>query len=328
MHVHHRHQRDIPTVTLVGRDDATSAMPTLSATSYTYAIEVPTAEKSKDYGSNPYIFKPNMPQNLVFIIMGGIIGLLLICFVVYHIVSYLISNRKAKNEKEVYYNFSDSNSLFHDGASTYSGKGLPSSNSSLWEKSTILTGGVGNSSNASIYMMNKHNSMINFSQRSLFDSTTISGDSSHPGRSYRSAVNNLDSPATSDGSSPSLHKIGHRGSMFISPVLEIVNNGHHRKSFSNFDLPYDKRSNGSEASLGIPTTMPMLSAFDTDSSFNVNSVVGSGFDSPAVSTPISEFHAGPDFLMNDTKPEIKSRPPSQYLEDLINDQDYLAEYVI
>lgn len=322
MHSHHRHKRATTASVTLNVRDTTSAMPSLAATSYTYAIEVPTADKSNDYAQNPYIATTSLPQNLVFIIMGGIIGLLLICFALYHFITYMISNRKAKNEKEVYYNFSDSNSLFHDNASGYGD--LKSSNSSLWEKSTVVTGGVGNGSNASIYMMSKHNSLINFSQRSLLDTTTISGDSSQPGKSYRNAVNNIESFTDSPIISGTLNKVGHRGSMFISPVLEIVNNGH-RKSFAP---PFEKRFNGSELSyLGsIPTSTPMMSSFDTD--FNEHSLVGSGFDSPMVSTPISDFHPSTDHLLeeatNSKKSETPTRPPSQYLEDLINDiQDYV-----
>lgn len=99
------------------------SLPTLdlSELSYTYEIEV-----NSNSENNPYIHESNLPQNLVFIIVGGILLLMFLAFVSYWIVSYSMSYFTAKNHSEKYYY----NTPFTFGESSSS-----SSSSSLDRKS-------------------------------------------------------------------------------------------------------------------------------------------------------------------------------------------------
>lgn len=259
-----------PSITMMRRDSMPSisntAMPSLSSDamptsseSYSYSIAIPNGNPGST--ANPYITYSNLPTNLVFIIVGAIIGAILLGFAMYRIVSFITGRRLAKSDKEVYY--SNPSSLYQFGGSS-------SSNSSFFEKSSLA-------STASINQLSKHGSVVWLAYRDLDSS---SNDSSTPGRLYRQAIT---------GNEP----IPRRNSMFVSPVLEVMN-----KRNSQLDLPlFNNRNSQYE--------LPLF--HDSSSGLNSSFVKGSDVD-------VSDAVSRNDVTVE--RPRMK-RPPSQYLDDLI-----------
>jgi hypothetical protein len=112
------------------------------------------------------------------------------------------------------------------------------------------------------------------------DLDSSSNDSSTPGRLYRQAIT---------GNEPNPR----RNSMFVSPVLEVMN-----KRNSQLDLPlFNNRNSQYE--------LPLF--HDSSSGLNSSFVKGSDVD-------VSDAVSRNDVTVE--RPRMK-RPPSQYLDDLI-----------
>lgn len=267
MQQHHHHRRaaqvasDLAQVpTLSARDLPqlpTPAMPTLAQTPEPSAIAL-AIPNSGDALKNPLIHNSSLPTDLVFIVFGAVLGLIFVGFVGYRTVMAIISNVRAKRDREVYLS-TPGLALF--GTGTYTSPS--SSNSSFWEKNSGSTA--------------SSNSLYPLSQSAKDGS--ITGDSSAPGRAYRNAH---------QGDS------GRRNSMFVSPVLDIMNN---RKSQSNLELPLFHRNDAASLYSGM------------------NSSLGSLFLS---GSPNADFPEG--FGERQYSKARGSRPPSQLLDDLINEK--------
>ncbi|KAI5962998.1 uncharacterized protein KGF55_002790 [Candida pseudojiufengensis] len=103
-HLHHHHH-DIATPTTIiasftKRDDASSDMPSLPKLSSAPSLSITAIPKNQ---FNPYTNVPNLPSNLVFIIVGCILASILIGVVLYRIITHYIYSSKAQYEKEIYY---------------------------------------------------------------------------------------------------------------------------------------------------------------------------------------------------------------------------------
>lgn len=287
VHAHHMHRAShtpdgatqvtkgpqTTSVTVVKRAD----MPSLSESetkSYSYSLAIPNAIKTSSSRKDPYIYRSNLPENLVFIVVGAIIGFILLSFLGYRITAYILSNQRAKTDREVYTNFG------HNSGSGFA-FGSESSNSSMLEKSSL--GSV-----SSLHMLSRHNSLLQLQHDT--DTSTLSN--SQQGRSYRNAI--------SDNKS-------NRGSMFISPVLELMNT----KSNSQLELPL----------------------YHKNASQTFNSSLASLIQNPVMmDSPINDFQptrdhtngSSPDMLLVQTQlhpqqPQSKlKRPPSMVLDNLIN----------
>lgn len=285
VHVHHMHRAsvtrsspihttDSPQTTTMAaiesdniakRDD----MPTISeSTSYSYSLAIPNADKTSEARKDPYIYSSSLPENLVFVVVGAIIGFILLCLVVYRIAAYILSNRRAKADREVYFNSS------YNSGSTF---GSESSNSSMLEKSSL--GSV-----SSLHLLSRHNSLLQLQHET--DNNTMSA--SQQGRTYRNAV--------SDNKT-------NRGSMFISPVLELMNN----KSGSQLELPlYHKNASEvfNHSLMSIARSLIML-----------DSPVYENFPSNMTNNSSTDQLLSQSQL--DPQPKLK-RPPSMVLDNLIN----------
>ncbi|PVH18261.1 uncharacterized protein CXQ87_001180 [Candidozyma duobushaemuli] len=190
-------------------DSSTSEMPSdsvlpsmsstsSSSTSYSYSITVPPSTQTGSYDENPYVYRSTKPANLVFIIVGAILGLILLSLIAIYLAFWLISRSRAKKEREVYFgmqmpglNSSQSSFFNSDG------------NSSIAEKSSTGWG-----SNSSVLMLHRQSSALHLDRASVLPSQ---------GRSYRESQG-------LEGT--------RRGSMYISPVLEMM----HGRSRSQVDL--------------------------------------------------------------------------------------------
>ncbi|KAK6458293.1 uncharacterized protein RJT20DRAFT_133729 [Scheffersomyces xylosifermentans] len=309
------------TTILEKRANNMPALPTLTThtTSYSYQIDIPIGDKnsSPNYKTNPYIYSSKLPEGLVFIVVGSIIAFMLLSFISYRIISSVLSNRRAKTDKEVYYhNFNGGFGLF-GGTSSTSSYGLTNtSSSSIHEKASIH-------SNSSMYMLSKHNSII----QSQFDDISNSS-SSQPGRSYRDTV-----MGNNNSSKTNLNY--NRGSMFISPVLEVMNG---YKNTSQLELPMYHKSlllpnNGSALSLLDPST-PTNDSVTNNDSVTYDPIEGGEKFNLLQSFANSDIESNIDSVNNkypqhlpqqrQHKP-LLSRPPSQYLEDILNGDSYLSE---
>mmetsp|Transcript_3085 Transcript_3085/g.3451 ORF Transcript_3085/g.3451 Transcript_3085/m.3451 type:complete len:325 (-) Transcript_3085:119-1093(-) len=286
IHAHHMH-RASPTsgggATRVTKDPQTTSiiaekrddMPTISESesqSYSYSLAIPNASNS-NARKDPYIYRSSLPENLVFIVVGAIILFILLCFIGYRITAYILSNKRAKSDREVYYNFG-----YNAGNGTF---GSESSNSSMLEKSSL--GSV-----SSLHMLSRHNSLLQLQHEA--ENSTLSN--SQQGRSYRNAV--------SDNKS-------NRGSMFISPVLELMNT----KSNSQLELPLYHRNASQTFNNSLASLIQNLAMMDS---------------------PMNDFHPNMnhsnaslnDLLLVQTQLQTKQpqsklkRPPSMVLDNLIN----------
>lgn len=270
----------------------------LTEASATYSLAVPAGyEAERGSPGNPYIYMLSLPSGLMFIIIGSILAALFAGFVLFNIVTRVISHRRAKHEKEMYYpNF---NHTFGGGNS-----------------STMST--------SSIYL-----SKYGTDTSTLVDTTT-------QGKSYQSSI---------------MGDKSKRGSMFISPVLELMN------SKTDLSLPmYQKPYDMSTISLSAPSP-------DIDRSFDGNVTATANTNANVINDIVQqmpephqardmafgELTNSPSFniakmpevdsldLNNSSIREVEdkevkntprkkdSRPPSQYLDDLLKGipTDYL-----
>lgn len=103
---------------VVPRDLPTLSLPNIEAT-YTYNIEV------NDDSKNPYVYKTELPENLVFIILGGVLLLIFLTVASVMMITWLISLYKAKTQSEKYY---------YNQPLVYEHQSSSSSNSSIFER--------------------------------------------------------------------------------------------------------------------------------------------------------------------------------------------------
>ncbi|KAK6464566.1 hypothetical protein DFJ63DRAFT_81923 [Scheffersomyces coipomensis] len=321
-HLHHKHHieptgviQEQPYITeMAKRDDETdlptvSAMPTLTTTTqYNAVVEVPTVK-------NPYITSSNLPDGIVFIIVGGIIGLIFISFISYRIIAWIISNRKAKHEKEHYYhNFNNSNSIFGSNGSN----GLSSSsNSSMFEKNSSFV------SNSSFYQLSRTNSLAQLDE--------MITTSSNPGRAYRDTVSGS---IYNNGSGLNLSNsklANNRGSMFISPILETISG---RRSLSQLELPLYNQQQPSQEQLDQMHALTVGGA-GSDNNSNILSPYTIKPVESSDSIPLNDFDylEAERLLMNNNNSDIESqdqqpspqanhpyRSESHYYAQLLNNQ--------
>jgi hypothetical protein len=274
-HNHHRHRRP---ETLMKRD--TTKLPSLptmtqamahTSSSASISIGIPAGDvATNNYVKNPYISVPDLPSGLVFIITGSIIGCILMGSILYRMITYFIHNIKAKQEKEVYYHNFNNHLLWSDSSTV----DFTSTSSINLEKT--------HSSNSSLFKLSN-----NFYDVSTLIDTT-------PGRSYRDTV-------VGKGESKS-----NRGSMFISPVLDVMA----MKNTSELTLPLYHKPMLTSSSCSLLTLQNDLQTeeYDTHKDNPCENSSGDIKKSPQLNN------------LSDMKNSSISRPPSQYLEDLLNDE--------
>lgn len=199
-------ETQMPSVSSLQSDSSTSTL-------YSYDITVPPSTETGSYGNNPYVYRSLKPANLVFIIVGGILGLGLLLLIVIYLAFWLISRSRAKKEKEVYMGMGlRMNGLNLSQLSFFNSDG----NSSIAEKSSTGWG-----SNSSVLMLHRQSLALHLDRHSVLPSQ---------GRSYREMLG---------------MEHTRRGSMYISPVLEMMH-GRSRlqvdlvrpDSILGLDLPY------------------------------------------------------------------------------------------
>lgn len=136
-----------------------------SSESYSYSVIVPPSLETGSYQKNPYVVNSLAPDNIVFVAVGAVVGAIFLAAIAIRIVSWCISRRKAKTDREVYFhNFSHK---FSPGTSEDSASFLlGTSSSSILEKSS-------NSSN-------------------MFDRLSLNWDVSGQGRTYRDMLANME----------------------------------------------------------------------------------------------------------------------------------------
>lgn len=155
----HLAARDMPKL-----DTLTSS--SLSLTSYSYSVQIPTATNQ-----NPYLLRNTAPRGTTFVAVGVVICVILASFFAFWFISYLCSARRAKAERETYF----PNMPF--GASFL---GANSSDcSSIMEKGSL-------SSLSSLHKLSSHNSILQLQQEKEIDTPF---KSSKQGHAYRNACN-------------------------------------------------------------------------------------------------------------------------------------------
>lgn len=215
--------------------------------------------------------------------MGSIVGAMLVALLAYRLVSWFFARRLAKIGKENEYHnfdfkgFSDigSNLSFFDASSSMIAKPI--------------------SRRGSIMMLQPPQ----LSSVSLPDILTSTGGSSDNSFSGNEKNNNLTGMVTSQGHTYRDTIVGgntRRGSMFISPVMAMMN----KNSGGEMTSYYDYNAN---SSVGEPES-PMLN-------FEVPSVTNSS------THWLLDDSNNSDSVVSATK-KSDNRPPSQYLEDLLD----------
>lgn len=249
---------------------STTAKSSSSTTSYSYSLDIPSADKSGSFEKNPFILRAKEPEGLVFIIVGAILGACAICSFVVLFITWLRRRRIAESEKEVYYRplgfgaFGIGRSLLQSAESSYNDSNSTNSASSL-------------------LMMSRQNSIM-LQQQS---DASLMNETSQQGRSYRGNVT------------------GNRSSMFISPVLEFMNT---QKNGSQMELPLFSRP---------PDNVSSASFLNATNSSSYNDYAYRDIEREKLlhyDTDSNTLHE------NLERPRMK-RPPSQFLDDLIDIQN-------
>lgn len=232
---------------------------------------------------NPYIERTTLPTNLVFIIVGGILLLVLVASLTYWLIMWIKSFYNAKFHSEKYYYNSPFQLALGDSSTT-----TTSSTSSLFEKKSSIS---------------------NFSQMTL-------NQPLNPGRPYRNAT--LDN---------------NRGSMFFSPTNDLLIPNENSKTRSSLDLSrtisgYNNELNSSSLSLiDMSAEFDKLSSYEKlNNSDRLNSYEKlSNFDRLSsydrLSTYNLELNTDSNNLDNLQERPKMARPPSQYLNDLLDGDD-------
>lgn len=283
----------------------------------------PGAQAQGKYRANPYIHTPTLPSGLAFIILGSILAAIIFGYLCYNVVTYIIHNKKARDEKEVYYhNF----------------------NHSYFDSSSSQT-----LSSSSMYLPGKYQGT---------DTSTFVDNSQ--GRSYRESIMGEKSNRGSMFISPVLELMNSKTDlslpMYQKPFDSSTLNGSNESSLRMHQKPFDTST--ISCSTVSPVFKSVFTTLDPNSTPNpeIDSVVGNDrVDTDSVKTDLmlnqdSSIYKSPKFNirksqetdlfdlvdlnstmpLNKTDKEAKpkrkdSRPPSQYLDDLLNDVniDYL-----
>lgn len=293
---HHKHvhaSQSHLVVTKIIRREELESMPTVTGltessessetTSYSYSIAIPNSEATEGVTEDPYISRHNQPEGLVFIIVGVILGVILVSFVLYKLVTDIAYNRKAKLDKEEY---------DHLPGMTFGKLGGSSSTSSILEKS---------SNSSSMYFLSKHNSLMQLQDDLENANQNNIGYQVH---SYRDAVSN---------NIPSTMK---RGSMYISPVLELMGS---RQNLSSFDHSLQKGPLDPLASL-ISLSLPYGNYSESMDNYLQIEKLNLLLQETKLQDPsLTPLGANSDVSDNH---KIPKRPPSLVLDELIdNDSD-------
>ncbi|KAG7665645.1 uncharacterized protein J8A68_000851 [[Candida] subhashii] len=247
--------------------DAILDMPTLTNADdqyMTYVIQIPAGPQGKgtdpeDDGSvqNPYVSMSTLPTNTVFIVMGAVIAFLLLAFIAYHLVTAMLSNRRAKKETGVY-QFMNHNRVFNSELlSDYS----PSSGNGGGGNGGGGAGGgmAGGMVGAFAHGYSTSDSKFTSSDSRSFHSGygPVGGGgsqyeySSNQGRAYRDNLLNVG-------------QNNNKQSLFISPTLELSNKRasrytptHSQHQYSRSVVGLGMHDNGSYGSLsGMSMTRP------------------------------------------------------------------------
>lgn len=260
----------VKTVTPTNSATSTSSSSSLSSSSstsssYTYSVTViPNSETNAPVHSSqydPYIQRTDLPDGLLFIIIGAIVGFALVLTILYRIITKIAAMRRAKSDSEKY-EFTP-NSLH-----------LHSANPSLIDLSSRDRLSIYSAS--SMHLLSKNVAAMGLSLSLSLDSDSSTGG----GRSYRNAINNGNKTNET-----------HRGSMFISPVLEMLNP-------LNYKLPLNHKG-----------------AFDTYESSLVDDSTRSEMTDCGL---LDSFVYSQDSLPMITERPRLSRPPSQLLDEILD----------
>ena len=208
-HKHHKHDRITSmiqsTPTLVRRADSDSTgLPTLSTT-----VATTTSITHIPQLNNPYVNVPNLPTNLVFIIVGVILGAIFLLIITYRLVSYIKSGRRAHREKETYYsNLDEVLNTPYSYSRNSSALDLNSSSSSSNQGRSYRDNVLGNKATTTSNNMKNNNV-----RRSMFISPTMD-------------LKNFDLP---------LYRNQHNGS--LASLLLKIHNGDNSSTFFNEKSP-------------------------------------------------------------------------------------------
>ncbi|CAH2354100.1 hypothetical protein CLIB1423_14S02036 [[Candida] railenensis] len=329
---HHKHKREHAIITktiegyLVGRGDSTTetedSLPTYSSnssttmssystssssssvsSSYYYSIsEIPNTQTNAAKNSaqyDPYLYRTDLPNNILFVIIGSIIGLILLVIIAIRSVKKVSAMQRAKNDSEKY-EFSQNSMYLHSG--------LGSSCSSMLDLSSEK---MSLHSASSYYMLSKNAAVSSQS------SSDGSSDSGGAGRGYRNAIKNNGSSTTINNlnTSKNADNKSRRGSMFISPVLEAMNQS--RNNNFEYKLPMYHRGAMTDSEVGSGyggEYSGMSSAGSIVEGRLLDSFINSGESLPS-------GQVGSVGTESETTP--KRRPPSLLLDDIL---DALPDY--
>ncbi|EGW30326.1 uncharacterized protein SPAPADRAFT_68441 [Spathaspora passalidarum NRRL Y-27907] len=264
---------------------------------YSYDVQIPVASKS-----NPYIYQSNLPTNIVFIIVGAVLGFIFVSFAGIGLIISLASRRVAKREKGFFQN--DSNPSFPDSFYYGAPRFTPSYGSSDTRVNTDES---------------------SFSQgRSYRD--TLFGHGAGGGAVAAHTPSICVSGVSSGAVASSEKKPGdNRRTMFVSPTLELANNK--RKIPSYYKTSMERLpDNSSTASLSLKpynSSQFNQSATFGRSSYAPDSYYGSENQmmmSETFEQPYYDYERyGTDRFYDgyDDSTGRGQRPPSQYLNNLL-----------
>ena len=227
---------------------------------------------------NPYLLRDSAPRGTTFVAVGVVICVILASFFAFWLISYLCSARRAKIERETYFPNMPLGASFL-GANS-------SDTSSIMEKGSL-------SSLSSLHKLSSHNSMLQLQQEKEIDTPF---KSSRQGHAYRNACND------------------NRGSMYISPVLDLMS----KKAPSLIDLPMTAPNNPTKSNL-FYTRDASRPSFYTPTDSGSGSPLYEDVSVMEYSKPAdTSYYNDSASHFKSQKPQM-SRAPSLYLDDLLDD---------
>ncbi|CAK9440198.1 uncharacterized protein LODBEIA_P42980 [Lodderomyces beijingensis] len=231
---------------------------------------------------NPYISNPTAPQGLVFIIVGAIIGFILLASLAYRIVTHFYYSAKAQREKETYFVNENPQHGFVDVLSNHYSFPHHRSHSAL-SLSTSSTSSQGKSLQSHLLSDKKQY------RRPMFE---------NPSLDYKKLDLSLgDLASGSMGSASTLY--AHKNNSSVGSFMMM-------KQFAGGGATGGGGGGGKGEGDGL---MPQIS---------VNGIEMRDLESGAVSTVGSTTDASGNNHNGNGPPAAILRPPSLYLEDLLN----------
>lgn len=232
-----------------------------------------------------------MPDGLLFIVVGAIVGTVLAALLAYRFVLWHYARKLAKIGKENEYNNFDFRGFSDIG-----------SNLSFFDVASSSMMGKTMSRRSSMLMLHPPQ----LSSVSLPDILTSSGgsDNSFSGNEKTSEMAEM---TTSQGRSYRDTVVGtstKRGSMFISPVMAMMHKNGSSLALGGEMSSYYDYANNSSIALGSEPQSPMLT-FDGSSQSSTAYLLKDHGNSEKTETEGS------------SSKKVDNRPPSQYLEDLL-----------